>query len=184
MDTRRRTIRVWTILVMAMAVTSGLLFALQTEKGSSTLFSLSGYYVNSAYPLDVLRISSSATPFKWRGLSIEYSDTQQGDIASLAEAEELSSSDLLNYHFVISNGSINGNTDPLIDGLIEPTVRWQSQFPCTEQGSWQKTDCVRICVIGDGKITEKQSKSILSLVEGLCVNYDIPLESVDYRIKD
>ena len=105
-------------------------------------------------------------------------------MASLAADGGLSSSDLLNYHFVISNGSFDGQQDLSLDGLIEPTARWQSQFPCTEEGSWQKIDSIRVCIIGKGKddVSEKQTQSILNLYKGLTTNYDIPLDRVDYNL--
>jgi hypothetical protein len=176
----RRTIRVWMILVAAMTLTTGLLGMLQTEKGSSTQFSLSSYYVNSAYSLDVLSISSSAVPFKWRGINVESSGTEAGNISTLTLAKDLTSSDLLNYHFVICNGFSTGGNGTENDGLIQPTQRWKSQFPCTEEGSWLMPGSVRICVIGKDEITANQQKSIERLVEGICHNCDIPAERVVY----
>ncbi len=161
-----------------MACTTGVLNLLQTEKGSSTQFSLSSYYVNSAYPLDVLRISSSATPFKWRGISVEFSGTEAGNISTLTMAKDLTSSDLLNYHFVIANGE----ADVSNDGLIEPTARWENQYPCTEEGSWQSPGIVRVCVIGKKDMTEKQKQSIVNLVEGICRNCQIPSDGVVYHM--
>lgn len=178
MKTQKRTIRVWLTLVVAMATATGLLSLLQTEKGSSTQFSLSSYYVNSAYPLDVLRISSSATPFKWRGISVEFSDTEAGNISTLTMAKELTSSDLLNYHFVVCNDY----TDEMEDGLIQSTARWENQYPCTEEGSWQSPGVVRICVIGQKAMTEKQRLSITNLVKGICHNCQIPADRVMYQM--
>ncbi|MFI4912073.1 MAG: hypothetical protein ACIAQZ_10450 [Sedimentisphaeraceae bacterium JB056] len=180
MNTPRRTIRVWMVLVVAMTLTTGLLGMLQTEKGSSTQFSLSSYYVNSAYSLDVLSISSSAVPFKWRGVSLEKSSTEAGDISTLTLAKDLSSSDLLNYHFVICNGFGTGGEGTENDGLIQPTARWSNQYPCMEEGNWQMPGYVRICVIGDQKITAKQRKSIQSLIDGICHNCDISSDRVRY----
>jgi hypothetical protein len=168
------------VLVVAMTLTTGLLGMLQTEKGSSTQFSLSSYYVNSGYSLDVLSISSSAVPFKWRGINVEISGTQAGNIETLAMAKELSSSDLLNYHFVICNDFSAGEEGSDNDGLIQPTVRWQNQYPCTEEGQWQMPGYVRVCVISDGSLTAKQRKSIESLVEGICHNCDITADRVQY----
>lgn len=181
MKTQKRTIRVWLALVVAMALTTAVLCVLQTEKGISTQFSLSSYYVNSAYPLDVLRINSSAMPFRWRGVSVEFSGTEAGNISTLAMAKNLSSSDLLNFHFVICNGYLTGGPGTSDDGLIQSTLRWENQYPCTEEGDWQNTTVVRICVVGKGFVTEKQRKSVMSLVDGICRNCDIPSDRVIYR---
>ncbi len=176
MNAPNRTIRVWVILVAAMTLTTGLLGMLRPEKGSSTQFSLSSYYVNSSYSLDVLRISSSAVPFSWRGVSVETSGTEAGNISTLAMAKGLTSKDLLNYHFVIRNGE-DGISE---DGFIEPTTRWKEQFPCTEEGGWLFPGYVRICLIGKDSITEKQMQSLEDLVEGIRHNCDIPAEKVQY----
>ncbi len=178
MKTHKRTIRVWLILVVAMVLTTGVLHLLQTEKVSSTQFSLTSYYVNSASALDVLRISSSATPIKWRGISVEFSNTDAGNISTLTMAKDLSSSDFLNYHFVVCNDY----TDTADDGLIQPTARWENQFPCTEEGSWQSPGIVRICVIGKRDMTDKQRRSILNLVEGISRNCQIPSDAVVYHM--
>ncbi len=180
MNAPKRTIKVWVILLAAMTLTTGLLGMLRNEKGSSTQFSLSSYYVNSAYSLDVLRISSNAVPFRWRGISVEQSNTEAGNISTLTMAKDLSSSDLLNYHFVILNGFNTGGVGSEEDGLIEPTIRWQSQYPCTEEGNWMRPGYVRICVIGDGVITERQLQSVESLIAGICHNAGIDADRVQY----
>jgi len=161
-----------------MTFATGVLYLLQDEKGNPSNFSLCGFYANSAYHLDVLQISASATPVKWRGISVEFSGTEAGSIPTLTMAKNLTSSDLLNYHFVVCNNGI----DTAEDGLIQPTLRWKDQNPCIEEGSWQSPGMVRVCVIGKKDMTAKQRQSIDNLVKGICNNCNMPDDAVVYHM--
>lgn len=83
----------------------------------------------------------------------------------------------IGYHFVILNGCRSAHSDPasILDGKIE-TGRPVEQIGahCIEENH----NSIGICLIGENRFTDKQFKSLDSLLSDLMKKYNIPIENV------
>ena len=140
-------------------------------------FSLSEYYhlvpIEKVISSNIARSSSS-----WECIEVGYSGTKAGNIAQLASLSGLTSSENLNYHFVICNG-LGGS-----DGQIQATEKWQRQWSSILDRSWYGTgQTIRICIIADGKtafVTDLQIKRTAVLVDALSRKFNIQSASIHY----
>lgn len=162
-----------------MTVGAFVLMALDNKAISAGPFSLASY-TNLNPVNDVARHISTLTPHDWQGVEVYYSKTNSGDIDALAKLARLSSSNDVNFHFVICNG------DGAVDGFIEATKRWQAQRPCLPGGNWYgDSGSIRICVISDGLQnipTDCQIKRATSLVELLSRKFNIAPAKITYPL--
>ena len=114
-------------------------------------------------------------------MEIYYSGTKSGDIKTLASLGGLARPEDIDCHFVICNGFGGG------DGYIQPTEKWQRQWPVIPGRTWYGTrQTIRICVVSDGKTvrpTGCQIKRTEALVEELRKKFSVPLQSI-YQPKD
>jgi hypothetical protein len=151
--------------------------ALDNQSPSGGPFSLASY--TNLSPVEQVSLSDKpADPANWNRIEISYSKTHLGNIKHLAASNGLSSSDDLNYHFVICNGS--GETD----GLIQATDKWRMQRPCLAGGNWYGTGrTIRVCVIGDGLAivpTDCQVRRAVALTEALSRKFNVSNLQIHY----
>lgn len=162
-----------------MTVGAFVLMALDRKSISEGPFSLASY--TNLNPVDeVARHISTLTPHEWQGVEVYYSRTDSGGIDALAKLEKLSSSNDVNFHFVICNG------EGAVDGFIGATKRWRTQRACLPGGNWYgDTGSIRICVIADGietVPTDCQIKRTTSLVELLSRQFKIAPDRISYPL--
>lgn len=177
MSYQPRTIKVWLSLVGAMTFGATILMALDSQKPAAGPFSLASYTKLKAVD-DVLGFNAQAIQGRWDKIEVYYSNTEAGDINTLALFGGLTSSEEVNVHFVVCNG------DGGEDGLIQPSYRWQNQYPCLAGDSWYGSrSTIRICVIADGKgvmPTDIQIKRSNIMIDALCMRFGISPVNIDY----
>lgn len=177
MPAQPRVAKVLAILLVSMTTGAIVLMALGHNPPTAGPFSLWTYY-----RLDSVKsaISSQAaqSPERWNSIEIYYSGTRTGNIKQLASLSGLSETGNINFHFCICNG-LDGT-----DGQIQPTEKWQKQYPASPNSSWYGSNrTIRICLIADGKTarpTDCQIKRLQVLLEGLCKTFHILPNSIHY----
>jgi hypothetical protein len=177
MSNQPRVAKVLAALLVSMTLGAVVLMALGSNPPSAGPFCLSSYY-----RLDPVEqaISSRAAQsnYRWNCIEIYYSNTRAGNIEQLASLSGLSSSEDINYHFVICNGL---GAD---DGQIQPTEKWQRQWSVLPERTWNgSSQTIRICVIADDKTvrpTNLQIKRVESLVEALSRKFNIQPRDISY----
>ncbi len=177
MPNQARVIKVLATLLTSMTIGAIILMALGHNPPSAGPFSLWTYY-----RLDPVQkaISSRAaqSPDRWNRIEIYYSGTKAGNIEQLAMLSGLAGPEDINFHFCLCNG--RGGED----GQIQPTEKWQRQWPPIPGRTWYgSSQTIRICVIADGKTTRPtdcQIKRLETLVDGLCRKFRIQPESIYY----
>lgn len=122
--------------------------------------------------------SPNAASRPWRWIVIHHSATDDGGATRFDKEHRVNGWDELGYHFVIGNGSDTGN------GQIEVGPRWRKQ----KHGAHAKTPDNRfndfgigICLVGNfesARPSEKQMRSLATLVAHLMKRYDIPANRV------
>lgn len=156
-----------------------ILMSLESKGPEGGAFSLASYTKLEGIDGNI----ATQAPFSkdnWSRIEISLSNTQAGNIESLALVSNLASSDELNYHFVVCNGK-GGE-----DGLIEATTKWKKQYPALPDGQWygsRKT--IRIKVIAnrtDSPATDTQVKRVNKLLDSLCQKCGIDPVNIDYPI--
>jgi hypothetical protein len=177
MPNQARVTKVLATLLTSMTIGAIILMALGHNPPSAGPFSLWTYY-----RLDPVQkaISSRAaqSPDRWNRIEIYYSGTKAGNIEQLALLSGLASPEDVNFHFCLYNG--RGGED----GQIQPTEKWQRQWPLIPGPTWYgSSQTIRICVIADGKttrLTDCQIKRIETLLGGLCRKFRIQPEAIYY----
>jgi hypothetical protein len=177
MPNQPRVAKVLAALLVSMTLGAVVLMVLGNNPPSAGPFCLSSYY-----RLDPVEqaISSQAAQshYRWNCIEIYYSNTAAGNIEQLASLSGLSSSEDINYHFVICNG-LGGD-----DGQIQPTEKWQRQWSVLPEQTWYgSSQTIRICVIADDKTvrpTNLQIKRVESLVETLSRKFNIQPQYIYY----
>jgi hypothetical protein len=177
MPNQVRVAKVLAALLASMTIGAVLLMASGHNPPSAGPFSLWTYCrldpVNEA-----IRSQAVQSSDRWNRIEIYYSGTKSGSIEQLASIEGFSGPEYINCHFCLYNG-FGG-----IDGQIQPTEKWQRQWPATPENTWFGGEqTIRICVVADGKTvgpTDCQIKRIQVLVEELCRKFSIMPQSVYY----
>lgn len=177
MADQTRVAKVLIALLFSMTTGAIVLMALGNNPPSAGPFCLSSYC-----RLDPVReaIQSRAcqSPARWDNIEVHFSGTSFGDIGRLAERYGLSHPENLNCHFVIYNGDGGG------DGQIQPTERWQRQWPIVPSRTWHgSAQTIRILVVADGETaypTDSQIRRTEVLTERLRRKFGIQGESVHY----
>jgi hypothetical protein len=177
MPNQVRVTKVLATLLASMTIGAIILMALGHNPPSAGPFSLWTYY-----RLDPVQkaISSQAaqSPDRWNRIEIYYSGTKAGNIEQLARRGGLAVPEDANFHFCLCNG--RGGED----GQIQPTEKWQRQWPLIPGRTWYgSSQTIRICVIADGKtthLTDCQIKRIETLLDGLCRKFRIQPEAIYY----
>ena len=179
---RRRTRIVWLCFVIAMTVVMGLLSL--GERGLSSGFlvatnigALGGQPEPEQDP--VFRIDADLDGKRWTGIVIHHLGLPAGDAERVHRLHLGYGYQGLGYHFLIGNGSGLG------DGIIHVGYRWNEQLPGAHvvgpEGDRHNQSSIGICLIGNGdrrQFTQKQMRSLVSLVGSLQRELDIPAEDV------
>ena len=177
MITKSRTITVWVCLISSMTLGALVLMSLESKAPDGGAFSLASYTKLEGID-DNLVTQATFNKENWSRIEVSFSNTQAGNIDSLALVSNLASSDELNYHFVVCNGKGGEN------GLIESTTKWRKQYPALPDNDWygsRKT--IRIKVIAnkyDSPATDSQVKRVNKLLDLLCQKCDIEPINIDY----
>lgn len=162
---------------MSMTVGAIVLMALDKESISAGPFSLASY-TNLDPVEEAARRVSTLNIHEWEKIEVSYSKTESGNIASLAGAEELATTEDVNFHFVICNGEGG------MDGLIETAKRWQMQRPCLPGKDWYGNgETIRICLIADGigqMPTDCQIQRTTALIDALSRDFNLSAERIAY----
>jgi hypothetical protein len=177
MPNQARVAKVLATLLASMTTGAIVLMALGHNPPSAGPFSLSAFC-----RLDPVKkaISSQAaqSPGRWDRIEIYYSGTKAGNIEQLASLNGLANPKDINFHFCLCNG-LGGH-----DGQIQPTEKWQKQWPALPgRTRYVSGQTIRICIIADGKSiypTDCQIKRIQVLVDELCKKFSIRPESIYY----
>ena len=177
MPNQARVAKVLATLLASMTTGAIVLMALGHNPPFAGPFSLSTYYhLDPVKKVISSRAAQSAD--RWDRIEIYYSGTKTGSIEQLASLNGLTNPENLNCHFCLCNG-LGGH-----DGQIQPTEKWQKQWPAIPGRTWYGSgQTIRICIIADGKSvfpTDCQIKRIQVLVEGLCKKFSIRPESIYY----
>jgi hypothetical protein len=156
----RRTMIVWTALVGAMTVSSGLLMWLEPRPlapaGGLALAAL------DSAPAGIDSIFHTRTPLvegRWNSIVVHHSGQQMGSAESISELHQALGYHGLGFHFVIGNG------DGADDGLIQVGYRWMDQI----DGEYVP-QAISICIVGNGdKVppTAAQMDQLVRLVTAL-----------------
>jgi hypothetical protein len=170
-----RTSRVIAALVASMTIGALVLMALDKQSLTAGPFSLASYTKLS--PIETIATGSLTSAAEhWDFVEIYYSGTMAGDIEQLAKFNGLSSSEDVNFHFIVCNGDLDGN--------IESTVKWGKQRAALPGQDWfGDSQTIRICVVADGVralATDCQIQRTTDLVEELARDFNISKKSITY----
>lgn len=160
-----------------MTIGAIILMALDNHSLTAGAFSLAGY--TNLDPIEQVTLNSvMLDKQKWDFIEVYYSGTDAGDIEEVARFNGLSSSEDVNFHFLICNG-IGGT-----DGKIQATTKWRKQRAALGgQDFFGNNRTVRICVVADGLKslpTDSQLKRATELVEVLARKFDVSPQRISY----
>ena len=128
----------------------------------------------------------------WMGIEIYFSECKTNNRVISGPDCRIEKSDSLcsisnqegnSCHFIIHNGHT------VHDGQIEPTVKWNQQFPAdrsaenNKQPAGNNVQTIYICVAMNGQSTQPtnfQIKRAQVLIDKLCKEFNIDAESVLY----
>ncbi len=177
MPNQARVAKVLASLLASMTLGAVVLMVLGHNPPAAGPFSLWTYYRLDPVK-DSITSQAAQSPERWKSIEIFYSDTDSGNIEQLAKLNGLSDPDGINCHFCVFNG--RGG----IDGQIQPTTKWQRQWPAVPDTKWYgNSQTIRICVVADNKTaqpTDCQVKRVQVLAEELCRKFYIKPESIYY----
>ncbi len=150
---------------------------LDNKSISAGAFSLASY--SSLGPISSVVTSRQAvTAERWDRIEVYYSNTNGGNVDQLASLSGLTSSDDVNFHFLVCN-SLGA-----LDGQIESTEKWRNQWSALQGGTWYGTSkTVRICVIGREKgapASDYQLTRTAELTEVLSRKFNIQHSKIVY----
>ncbi len=187
----RRTLTVWSSLVGAMTLASGLLLLLEPNPTAiSSNMMLSSVRPTSVDPRESLfqslppadsAVAVDRTPAvtPWSAIVVRTSGTAAGSAEDLDRRHRQMGLDGLGHHFVINNGT------GAEDGQIEIGFRWQDQKPGAHSiganSEWLNRHAIGICLIGDDARqppTEQQLHQLVWLVQRLQARLGIPADRV------
>jgi hypothetical protein len=180
MANQPRVAKVLAALLVSMTAGAIVLMALGNNPPAAGPWSLWTY--RSLDPIkETISSRAAQSPSRWNCIEIYYSGTRGGDVKQLASRDGLARQEDINCHFVICNGA-GGE-----DGKIQPTEKWQRQWPVIPSSTWYGSrQTIRICVVADGVNvlpTDCQIRRAEALVEELRKRFPITPESV-YQPRD
>lgn len=175
MTDQGRTSRVIAALVASMTIGALVLMALDKQSVTAGPFSLASYTnLNSVEKVATGSLISEAQ--QWDFIEIYYSETMSGDIEQLAKLNGLTSVEDVNFHFLVCNGSMDGN--------IESTTKWVKQRAALPGQDWfGGSQTIRICVVADGVrtlATDCQIQRTADLVEDLARDFNVFKKNISY----
>jgi N-acetyl-anhydromuramyl-L-alanine amidase AmpD len=175
----RRAIRVWTLLLLALTVTTLIGWAMLPSADEAP---------PAVVPTDPAAVERIVWPRKmapgrmWRYIVVHHSATTAGTLEAIDAGQRgRGFTNGVAYHFLINNGRSAGTAD----GQILPTARWLGQLDGahTKVASHPEfnTEGIGICLIGNFDLQEPtaaQMASLEMLVLALKKRYQIPLEGI------
>ncbi len=177
-----RTKIVWSALVGAMTVVTGLLFVLGGRDAGPltgrTVTALAS--VNPASGIErIFETRAPIEPGRWHAIVIHDTGQPSGSPASIDAAHREMGLAGLGYHFVIGNGVQMG------DGEIHAGFRWIDQLPGAHvagpSGARWNRDSIGIALVGNGDrrpFTPTQINRLVDLVVELAHRLDIPADRI------
>jgi hypothetical protein len=179
MTNQPRAARILVCLVVAMTAGAAILLLLDHQSISAGAFSLASYA--SLAPIsDIIVTKEQVKSNRWDKIEVFYSNTRGGNLNQLASLNGLSSPEDLNFHFLVCNSlnSLDG-----IDGQIQATEKWLSQWSALPSGNWYgSNNTIRICVISDGKTaaSDYQMSRTEELIQELSRKFNIEKANIRY----
>jgi hypothetical protein len=148
--------------------------ALDHQSITAGAFSLASY--SSLGPIaDIIATREPTSSDRWDKIEVFYSNTRGGDISQLASLNGLTSAEDLNFHFLVCN-SLGA-----IDGQIQPTEKWLSQWSALPGGVWYgSSTTIRICVTSEGKkpASDYQVSRTEELIQALNRKFNIQTSNI------
>lgn len=176
MGSQPRAARILICLVVAMTAGAAILMALDHQTISAGAFSLASY--SSLGPIsEIIATNEPTNNRRWDKIEVFYSNTKGGNLNQLVSLSGLSSSEDLNFHFLVLN-SLGG-----IDGQIQATAKWLNQWSAIPGGTWYGSgNTIRICVIGEGQkaASDYQMSRTEELIQELSRKFNIEKSNISY----
>jgi hypothetical protein len=175
MSVKSRELKVLAAFLTSLTAGVIILMALGNDPPPAGAFCLSGYY--GLEPVEKVILAELAQPpGRWDRIVVHYSGTQGGNIEQLLSVASHDSPENITCHFVVCNGFGGA------DGQIQPSEKWRRQRSITRGGTLDRGgQTIYICVIANGKTarpTDLQIKRAEALIEALCREFNIEIESV------
>jgi hypothetical protein len=178
----RRTRFVWLSFLASMTLVTGLLVPGEGGLSGGRLIAATVGTVGGRAPADsILPRDVPLDRRRWEGIVIHHLGRPAGDAQSIHRLHQSYGYQGLGYHFLIGNGCGLG------DGIIHVGYRWNEQQPgahiarTAEHEQYLNEHTIGICLIGNGDrrpFTDKQMRSLVSLVRRLQHDLDIPRSRV------
>ena len=169
MKDQHRTIKVFSVLIVAMTVGSFVLMSLDSQSLTEGPFSLSRTLKLKPIQNDV---ATGDNVNNWDGIEVYYNDDAVCDFDKLVRSSKSQ------LHFAVGNPAAGK------EGVIKATRKWTAQKPCSidlQQG--QKI--IRICIINDAGKSQPSNCQVsraTKLVEILCRLHNISPVRIRYPV--
>jgi hypothetical protein len=176
MSSQPREAKIIVGLVVSMTLGAALLMALDSQSITAGAFSLASYSSLGSIS-SVTETRQAVSTDRWNRIEVFYSNTKGGDLAQLASLAGLSSSEDLNFHFLICN-SLGA-----LDGQIQSTEKWLNQWSALPGTTWYGSNkTIRICVIGERKTpaSDYQISRTEELIDSLARKFHIERTNINY----
>jgi hypothetical protein len=176
----RRTRLVWITFIAAVGLVTGLLAVIRDSSAQPGFLLTSVEVLGRTPQADaVFHTRRPLDRQRWNSIVIHHSGEPAGDAESVSRAHMAAGLKGLGYHFLIGNG--NG----LGDGVVHVGYRWIDQLPGAHvtgpnQDEYNERS-IAICLIGNGDrrlFTDRQMSQLVSLIQRLQVELDIPARNV------
>jgi hypothetical protein len=163
----RRTLIVWTSLIVSLSLACGLLLALNPVPHAPAV----GRVLTVLDPTpddlqNLLSIGEAPQPGRWKGIVIHHSQSRHGSAESLGRLHQSQGFGGLGFHFVIGNG------DGAYDGEVQTGYRWARQLD-----GIHTAEAIAICLVGhfdQSEPTRDQMRQLVRLVTELQRQLNIP----------
>ena len=182
MTAQSRQTKVLVVLLVSIIVCTIILNMLGHHPPSAGAFCLSQYYRLVSVE-KLVRSREVGRLGYWMGIEIYFSEYNTSNQVTSDPSNSISEQEENSCHFVIHNG-LTG-----LDGQIEPTVKWNKQFPAdrsaesNKQQAGHNVQTIYICIAMNGQSTQPtnfQIKRAQVLIDKLCKEFNINSESVLY----
>ena len=177
----QRTLVVWSLLFVGIAVVGGTLAMLDRSAPSSATGVLPPLMAPADTPnlRSIFETNAKLDHTRWQAIVIHHSASPFATEASLEEQARRAGLKGLGHHFVIGNG--NG----IDDGQLHVGFRWMNQQPGAHavgnNANWLNQHAISICMVGDGNskgFTESQMRRLVQLTNSLAREMNIPASRI------
>lgn len=176
MSGQPRQAKILVCLVVSMTAGAAVLMALDNQTISAGAFSLASYSSLGSIS-SVTQTRQAIAGDRWERIEVFYSNTKGGDLAQIASLAGLTSSDDLNFHFLVCNNL------GALDGQIQPTEKWLNQWSALPAAGWYGSNkTIRICVIGEKNTpaSDYQINRTEELIDTLARKFNLKRANIDY----